>query len=283
MATAQQARAQLSKDLGDYFASITTSAAGGATTLVDTRLTDEDDDEFVTKRATLWILGGQTGGPTSDEERGLSSKSGATATMKRGWSVTVQGSVNYEAHRLFTAEEKDRAITDALNHITGVILFERLTSTVTTVADQYDYDISSKGYYRNTPRQVHLVDADDSEITEPLYDWEILNGTTLHLNTKIVADKTLRMFGHKASTLTNLTDGSGRLLILTAYAATILINQAIMSSPLQQVGRWQTALQSMQARYIERLTRFMEIGYAQHVYSDALHRKTTGDIHWNVV
>ena len=91
------------------------------------------------------------------------------------------------------------------------------------------------------------------------------------------------MFGHKASTLTNLTDGSGRLLILTAYAATILINQAIMSSPLQQVGRWQTALQSMQARYIERLTRFMEIGYAQHVYSDALHRKTTGDIHWNVV
>lgn len=101
----------LSKELGDYWASTTTSnGASDGTTLIDTALKAKKDD-WITEGAYDML----TSGTYDEEERsilGLDNDAG-TLTMYAHGGQVVSG-VTYRIHRLFTASEKRRALIDAV-------------------------------------------------------------------------------------------------------------------------------------------------------------------------
>lgn len=246
MATDIEAREQLSKDMRDFFRSTTTANAGAANQLVDARLSEEDDDDFITDETRIWIDGGQSGGPVADEERAIASKSGATATAKRNFSVTVQSGVIYEVHRLFSAADKDAAITVALDLVTPVI-FDYINTTIVTVADQFDYSLTATGLYENTPHSVHVVSTGDSERDIPIYAWEIRDGTTLHLKRRINGGKTLRLFGIGKAALSSIDQP--QLMILASRAAMYLYEGVLSEARNDQVARFERLLQMETNRY----------------------------------
>ena len=98
----------LSKEMGDYWASTTTSS-GSTTTVVDTALMAKEND---------WI-GDEcydriTSGTYDEEEHKISSldnSSGTLTVLAHGG--TIASSVTYEVHRLFNASEKRRALVHA--------------------------------------------------------------------------------------------------------------------------------------------------------------------------
>lgn len=252
MATAVQARQQLSRDMRDYFASTTTTTAAAADKLDDARLTDEDDDIFVTRQATVWIAGGQTGGPTSDEERAISSKASNIITAKRNFSVTLADGVNYEVHRKFSAADKDEAITVALDLMVPRLWKEKIVD-ITTVADQFDYDISAHGFYNNQPNEVSIVSDGDTEVDFPLFAWEIRDGDTLHFLQRIAGDKTVRLRGIIIPTLADIIQP--QLQILSSRAAMYIYEGIIAEATNDQVTRWERALTMEGRRLEERIRR----------------------------
>ena len=277
MVTAVVARIQLSRDLGDYFAGTTTATGGDPGKLKDDRLQEEDDDKFPAEGATIHLIGGQTGGPTSDEERGISTKAAGVLTMLRSWSVTVQASVNYTAHRLFRSDEKDDALTVALDLVVPII-FKDTTLDVTTVANQQDYDLSTASFYpSDEPHQVHLVSTEDTERTFPLSNWE-MRGGKLHMGMRITSVRTLRCYGIKKAVITDISQP--QLLIVTARAAMYLYEQAIASAPNDMAGRFAGLLTQATQTFAERVTRHMlTTEYGKTVLTD-VYEDSLNDINW---
>lgn len=98
----------LSKQLGDFWSSTTTSS-GSSTTVVDTELKAKEND-WVTDECYDMI----TSGTYDEEERKVSSldnSSGTLTVLAHGG--TIASSVTYRVHRLFTASEKRRALVHA--------------------------------------------------------------------------------------------------------------------------------------------------------------------------
>lgn len=246
MATDIVAREQLSRDMRDFFRSTTTATAGGATLLVDDRLIDEDDDDFITDETRVWIDGGQSGGPVADEERAIASKSGNTATAKRAFSVTLPSAITYEVHRLFSAEDKDAAITVALDLVTPVI-FKFINTTILTVTDQFDYSLTATGLYQNTPNSVHIVSEGDTEVDIPLFDWEIRDDTTLHFRQRISGGRTIKLFGIGVAALSDISQP--QLMILTSRALMFLYEGVINEAKQDNVARFERLLQLETTRY----------------------------------
>lgn len=253
------ARAQLSEDIGDVFAG-TTTATGTTTTFKDTKLANYDDDNFVNKFET-WVL--LVDGNNAGEIRRVTSKAGTTGTVAIAFSNAVASGVKYEIHRVAHPDEKDSAITHALNLLNGVIIFKRAQAEFTTVANQFDYDVPS-GFYRDQLRQIHIVSTGDTEITREIFDWEPRvdsgGGKDIHFFSRLAADQTVRVFGHQVVSLTDLTDGSGDALILSARAAMHLFNTLISQGRNEEIARWQTLWGQASAQYQERLARFREMG-----------------------
>lgn len=278
MATAKSARQQLSKDIADFFESTVTSAGCSADDFVDTALIDEggnNQDEFLTDRATVWVEGGQTddccsAGPTSDEERRIDRDTSDLSTGSidcfRAFSAALGPGIVYEVHRLFTAAEKDRAITQALTLVVPIV-WAHVTSTITMVEDQYDYDISCDGYYRNIPHQVHKVSPSDSEITVPLHNWEPRSGTDIHLHFRPRADETLRLFGIGIPTLSGLD--TGELLIVSARASIYMLETALNSNRTDQYQLFKDLLDNARTMYAERVRMFMKPAPAKQLLSQA--------------
>lgn len=108
--TLLEAEVLLSKELGDYWASTTTSNGDSTgTTLVDTALKAKHDD---------WITDGAydmlTSGTYDEEERKilkLDNDAGTLTMLAHGGQIV--SSVTYRIHRLFTASEKRLALIDA--------------------------------------------------------------------------------------------------------------------------------------------------------------------------
>jgi hypothetical protein len=285
--TVKSARRQLAEDLGDYFVSTTTSdGAASGDTLVDDALKEQNDDRFITKQTSVWIEGGQSNGPTSDQERGLAdgTKVSDTITPTRNFDVTgatgsvIKSGIEYEVHRSFSAAAKNRAITQALR-LCFPIVFKRASGDVLMAADQYDYNISTIGLYRNEPRQVHLVNADDTELTREVFAWEVRDGTNLHLLFRPTDGEKLRVFGIQQPAITDL-DATASLLIVSARAAWYLYEQAINSVPTDQVGRYKGLLEQAQRMFQERVIRFQEIGLPATLRTDVFDQSTT-DIRWS--
>ena len=106
----ESALVELSKQIGDYWASTSTSG-GSSTTIVDTALSAKAAD-WITDEAYDRI----TSGTYDDEERKISSLSSSTlTTLAHGG--TIATAVTYEIHRLFTATEKKRALIYAARNI----------------------------------------------------------------------------------------------------------------------------------------------------------------------
>ena len=106
----ESALVELSKQIGDYWASTSTSG-GSSTTIVDTALSAKAAD-WITDEAYDRI----TSGTYDDEERKISSLSSSTlTTLAHGG--TIATSVTYEIHRLFTATEKRRGLIYAARRI----------------------------------------------------------------------------------------------------------------------------------------------------------------------
>ncbi len=278
MATAVAARKRLSEDVGDEFNSTTTTIASGTSTLDDARLSEEEYDKLITKQASVWMAGSQTGGPSSDEERGIASKSGSILTSSRVFSVTLQASVAYELHRIFRATAKDAAITNALE-LCVPLVWKELTSTFATVAEQQEYDITADGYYQDTPHQVHLVSTLDTEITTPIYDWEMREGSKLHFGMRITTARTIRLYGIKKPAITDISEP--QLGIITARAAMILYEQAINQVPNDQVGRFNQLLTNARSIFQERVVRHMITPMPKHIRTSAFGGSMT-DINWGI-
>jgi hypothetical protein len=106
--TFNNARIELSKQIGDYWAG-TTTGAGSSTTVVDTALKAKQND-WINLEAYDLI----TSGTYDTEERKISSldnTSGTLTVLAHGG--TIAGSVTYEVHRLASASDKRIALVAA--------------------------------------------------------------------------------------------------------------------------------------------------------------------------
>ena len=104
------ARIELSKQLGDFWASATTGA-GSTTTIVDTLLKAKQD-AWIGK--DMYDLITESGHASVDEERQISSLANSSGTLTvLAHDNTTGTSMDYEVHRLFTASDKRRALIAA--------------------------------------------------------------------------------------------------------------------------------------------------------------------------
>lgn len=110
--TLSAAMAELSKQLGDYWSSASTSAgASGGTTIVDTALKAKSDD-WITDESYTRIT--ESADSSENDERkilSLDNDSGTLTTFAH--TAQIPTTCDYEIHRLFTASEKRRALVHA--------------------------------------------------------------------------------------------------------------------------------------------------------------------------
>ena len=104
------ARIELSKQLGDYWASASDSAgAAGGTTIKDTALMAKAND-WVDTEGQAFDLITESAHACEGQERLISSldnSSGSTGTLTiLAHTAQIGSGVDYEVHRLFTASEK---------------------------------------------------------------------------------------------------------------------------------------------------------------------------------
>ncbi len=119
--TLTNARIELSKQLGDYWASLTTSVgtteSSSYTTLVDAALRAKASDWISDSPQEMYdlIVSDTSTYATTNDEKKISSLSTSTLTTLSHSNQVIAG-VSYEIHRLFTASEKRRALIYACRH-----------------------------------------------------------------------------------------------------------------------------------------------------------------------
>lgn len=286
MVTAVQAREQLSRDMGDYFTG-TTSATGlsDGRTLVDARLIEEREEDFLRRRTFVVLPDGPSGSGSAEERRvqRIIEPAGELHFL-RAFTAQVANSNSYEVHTHFRGADKDEAVNQALDLLGGTILFTEATSDISLVAEQFDYSISSLGFYKNELHQVHGISDNDTEVTTEMFDWEV-RGTDLHLLTLPTvpsSGRKLRVFGNKKATLSDIGLNSGDLLILSARAAMILYETAIAEFP-NEAQIWAALHATMSSRFDERIVRHFTTGIAKTEFSEMYRTSDLSDVHWNVV
>lgn len=255
MATVQEARDQLSHDLGDdlegrIFIKLTDN--GTALTAKSDEFLDFDDDELDTERMTLLA---RTGSNSATGQERKASLVGDTATVTRAFTNTTVSGDAYEVHRLFTGSEKDNAIIQALK-LVWPKFFVKDEHEFVEVANKYEYDISAAGFFKNIPRQLLLVSETDTELATMLFDWAINpDDGFLRIGRFYGAGRTYRAIGHKKPTLTNIATDD-ELLVITARAAMYLYDQALQSQRVDFVGRFADARDAMASEFLDRMRRF---------------------------
>lgn len=246
MSTSLQARDQLSQDIGDFWSETTTAAGDTAGyTLVDSRLTEEEPEEFLSGRTWVEL---EVAGDVR-RVRSLAAPTGEL-TLYRAAAAQIATAKAYRIHRLFHPTDKDRAITQAVS-LCRTFIMPRAEVDITTVAEQLDYDQSAAAFINDWPRQALLIDNEETERWSTIQNWTISETNRyFHLNSEITAGRTIRLIGHTDLTLTTLTTKT--LPIVTARAGMWLYEQAITSrgeSPFLA-----GALRRMTARFNERKT-----------------------------
>ena len=126
-------RQELSKELGDYWASSLTSiGAADGTTIIDTVLTDKDNDWVASPAGEDEPTCLLTSLTYTGQERPIASKATSTLTVKRAYGGQVASGTTYELHRLFTAEEKQNALIYAAKSVFPGLFKKVLDNTFTT-------------------------------------------------------------------------------------------------------------------------------------------------------
>jgi hypothetical protein len=116
--TLANARIELSKQIGDYWASVLTST-GTTTTLVDTALMAKANDWISDSPQEMYdlITSDTSTGTILNNERKISSLDNTSGTLTTlAHSNTPLLGIGYEIHRLFTASEKRMALIYATRH-----------------------------------------------------------------------------------------------------------------------------------------------------------------------
>ena len=237
------AETELSRQLGDYWNGVTTSA-GSATSLVDTGLMAKAND-WVTDDSYDQIISGTYGYATAydGEERKISSLDNTSGTLTVLSHTGAPGiTVTYRVHRLFNASEKRRALVSAAKsafpHLHKYIWDETLDIDD---ADLYkEIDISTLGLAQNHPHQVWQSSdkTDDSIAWQRLRNYTVDNDGNLWL-TEGSCGYDLRIIGigyldflvsGVASTTwaSTIAIDAPQLEILVAQAALYLCNQKIV-------------------------------------------------------
>lgn len=281
MATAIQAREQLSRDVGDHFAStVTANGAADGSTLIDDALKDIIDDSLLQPNSTASFL--IVTGDAVNEERTITNKVADTATMRRNFSTQIDVNDTYELHRQFSAAEKDNAITQAVDLVFPMV-WKPITFDVTIVADQFDYDITAAGFFNDTPHQVVRVSQSDSEITIKVYDYDIRydvgGAIKLHLFTRYETGITIRLFGIAKPTLADISGND--LLILSSRAAMYLYETNLSSVQFDSVQVAERTLALHTRLFNERVIRFMVMAMPKLQRTKALRNLRT-DINFRV-
>jgi len=116
--TLLNAEVALSKDIGDYWASTTTSAGNvGGTTLVDTALMAKAND-WITDEAYDMLTEEPAGAAAIDEERKISSLDNSTGTLTTlAHGGQIPSGIDYRVHRLFSASDKRIALIEAAKNV----------------------------------------------------------------------------------------------------------------------------------------------------------------------
>ncbi|KKN15981.1 hypothetical protein LCGC14_0980550 [marine sediment metagenome] len=285
MASDAQLREQVSRDMGDFHQSTTTS--GGSTdgrTLVDTALIDETPQDFTKRRTFVSLELGPTGSGAFEERRvSRMIEQAGELHFPRDFSAQVPTSRIYEMHTHFRASDKDAAVDQALDLLGGTILYIEADSDITLVTDQFDYDLSALGYFKNELHQVHRISDQDTEVTTEFFDWEV-RGTFLHLYTLPTIPSTgikIRVFGIKKATKTGFNVNTGDVLILAARAAMILYEEAIAEFP-EEAQLWAGLHAAMSRKFDERVVRHFKATIHKSEFSEAYKLGDPSDVHWNV-
>ena len=259
MSTADLAREQVTRDLGDRF-STTTTANGANNTLVDDFLTNFDDDRFVNKFDTwIKIISGSTGTTDDGKIRRVTLKVGNTLTLAFALSGTTVTSIVYEVFHLFRPDEYDDAVISALEAVFPTI-FKLTTLDVVVVEGTYDYDISSANFQNDMPRQAHIISPSDSEVTIPFFDWEKrLSGANpaIHFNEHPPVGTTVRLVGITQSLITDIS--TQQLLILSARAVLFLVEGDLAQSGNELRQRHEGTAGLWQQRYQQRIADRAEV------------------------
>jgi len=259
MSTADLAREQVTRDLGDRFSS-TTTASGTNVQIVDDFLTNFDDDKFVNKFDT-WVklISGTTGGTDDGKIRRVTTKVGNTLTLAFALSGTTVASIVYEVFHLFRPDEYDDAVISALE-ATFPTIFKLTTLDVTVVEGTYDYDISAGNFQNDMPRQAHIISPSDSEVTIPFWDWEkrlVGANPGIHFNEHPPVGATVRLVGITQSLIADIS--TQQLLILSARAVLFLIEGDLAQSGNELRRRHEGTEAIWQQRFQQRIADRAEI------------------------
>jgi hypothetical protein len=270
--TLSEARKQLSREIGDYWDSTTTSG-GSSTTVVDTALKAKSNDWISDAPQEMSDL--ITSGTYIDEERKISSldnTSGTLTTLAHGG--TIATAVTYEVHRMFSASEKRLALIKSAKDAFPAI-FKKVRD-VTKQIDSDDIttgiDISALGLLNNTPSRISQA----ATATATDKDWVVLRNWHIESDGKLylhegTSDYYLKIEGigyldflsvttpYPVSTAWTATIAIDipQLYILTAQAVMYLYVQMIMpnytSGERDQFAKilqyWQTELADRKGRY----------------------------------
>ena len=261
---------ELSKQLGDYWSSTTTSS-GSNTTLVDTALMAKEND-WVNDLDPCYDM--ITSGTYDEQERKVSSldNSGGTLTML-AHGGTIASSVTYRIHRLFSASDKRTALVHsakkAFPHIHKPIWDETKAIDSDTVITAID--ISGLGLAQNQPHQIwQSQDKDDDTVRWTRLRLYTIDGDgNLYLKQGTV-DYDLRIIGigyldFEDSGGTVGTDWSDDSIAIDAPQLDILVAQAAVYLCLQKIlpqestgesKRWQQALAYWMNELRERRNKF---------------------------
>lgn len=113
--TLLSAEVLLSKQLGDYWSSTTTSA-GAATSLVDTALMAKEND-WITDETWAFLIEEPAGAAAIYDERKASTLDNSDGTLTTlAFGAAPGTGIDYELHRLFSPSEKRRALVHAAKH-----------------------------------------------------------------------------------------------------------------------------------------------------------------------
>lgn len=269
--TLANCRILLSKQLGDYWASATTTTADPATTvLIDTDLKAKADDWIPDDAYDLITESGHTNEHEERKILKLDNDSGLLTVLAH--SATIDASVGYEIHRLFTASEKRRALIHAAKAGFPFIFKEIRDQSLTAPASTTDrIDISSLGLAQNKPHQVWQKPTADI-LEEPwifLRHWYVGSDGYLYCRTW-TEDYTLRIIGigyldfvdDDGVVGTDWDDDSididsPQTEILVAEAAIYLCNQKVIPTDVSgESDKWERALAYWKRELRDRQAKF---------------------------
>jgi len=132
--TLANARIALAKDMGDYWASATTSAGNaGGTTMIDTALKNKSND-WITN--DTWDIITEAAHAALNEERLVASldNSTGTPTLNAAHSVQIGSGIDYELHRVGSPSDKRLALIDAAKE-TFPFLYAKVRNQSKTVGN----------------------------------------------------------------------------------------------------------------------------------------------------